>query len=341
MRSILVVRLSSMGDVILVTALVRQIQRTWPDAAIDVAVHERFAEVWAHNPRIRHVWSIETRSAADTHIDDTKLAMAEANGGEAYDLVIDLQKNIRSKVLIRGLGRQYVTVDKHRLEKLMLVWLKRRPTVTIPVVDRYRQTLRDFPLVLDVEGPELWLEEEYRHGAQRGRSGRQATGRIAIAPGAHHETKRWLISGFAEVCRQLTQQGYTAVLVGGVADKDRCSAVAEEAGGVVVRADGATTLAATIETLDGCDLLITNDTGVLHIASARKVPIVAIYGGTVPELGFAPYGVPHTIIQNDVACRPCSHVGKSHCPRGHFLCMTGISAADVVNGARKLLSQRT
>lgn len=338
MRSILVVRLSSMGDVILVTALVRQIQRTWPDAAIDVAVHERFAEVWAHNPRIRHVWSIQTRSAADTHIDDTKLAMAEANDGELYDLVVDLQKNVRSKLLLRGLGKEYVTVNKHRLEKLLLVWLKRRPAVTIPVVDRYRQTLRDYPLVLDVEGPELWLEEEFRQGAQRGRNNRVATGRVAIAPGAHHETKRWPISRFAEVCRQLTHLGYQAVLVGGPADVARCSAVAEEAGVDVVRADGARTLASTIETLDGCDLLITNDTGVMHIASARHVPIVAIFGGTVPELGFAPYGVPHVIIQNDVGCRPCSHVGKSQCPRGHFLCMTGISVDDVVNGARKLLS---
>lgn len=339
MRSILVVRLSSMGDVILVTALVRQIQRTWPDAAIDVAVDERFAEVWAHNPRLRHVWKIESRSATDTHIDDTKLAIAEANDGELYDLVVDLQKNVRSRLLVRGLGKQLVTLNKHRLEKLILVWLKRRPAVTTPVIDRYRQTLQTYPLVLDVEGPELWLEEEFRQGALRGRRGRESTGRIAIAPGAHHETKRWPVERFAEVCKQLSNLGYRPVLVGGPADVDRCTAVATAAGVDIVRADGATSLASTIQTLDGCDLLITNDTGVMHIASARRVPIVAIFGGTVPELGFAPYGVPHTIIQHDVACRPCSHIGKSRCPRGHFLCMTGIPADDVVNGARKLLSR--
>jgi len=337
MQSILVIRLSSMGDVILATPLIRQLQHTYPDAIIDVAVASRFAGVHADNPRIRKVWKIEPRTSPDPELDDVKLAMRESVPGGHYDLVVDLQNNFRSAALRKGIGRDVVRAPKHRLEKLALVYLKRRPRPITPIVARYRRPVAHLPLAFDSSGPEVWLPEERTLGYYPP-DARPATvrGRIAVAPGAHHATKRWPAVRFAELCRRLVEeQGLVPVLVGGPDDRELCDGIAASSGVPVERADGIGSIQDTARVLDTCDAIITNDTGVMHLASARRLPVVAIFGSTVPELGFAPYGVRHVIVQHDLGCRPCSHIGRASCPKGHFLCMNGISVQEVLEALQK------
>lgn len=341
MRSILVIRLSSLGDVILATPLVRQLQRTYPHARIDVAVAERFAEVWKDNPRIAHVWPIASTSTADPENDETKIeiveSLSEIDG--SYDLIVDLQNNLRSASLRHGLGSVVVRAPKHRLEKLALVWLKKRPAVITPVVARYRSPLEYLPLALDTDGCEVWLPEEREQGVYRSaQPSRGNTRRIALAPGAHHATKRWPVVRYAQLAHDLTQKhGKSVVLVGGPADVEICTAVAEASGVEVVRADGSLSIEATVRVLDTCQAIITNDSGVMHLASARQIPVVAIFGSTVRDLGFAPYAVPSRVVEHDVACRPCSHIGRASCPKGHFACMNGIDVERVLSALNELL----
>ncbi len=342
MRSILVIRLSSLGDVILATPIVRQLHRTYPGARIDVAVAQRFADVWAHNPHVACVWSVTTMSATDADVDEMKIEMLESLAheyGGAYDLIVDLQNNLRSAALRHGLGRRVLAAPKHRLEKLAMVWLKKRPSVITPIVERYRSAMADLPLVLDTEPCEVWRAEDRAHGAYpTTRPRRTGTPVIAMAPGAHHATKRWPVERYGALARRLvTDLGAEVVLVGGPGDVELCSAVAETSGVPIRREDGATTLEPTIRALDGCDLIVTNDSGVMHLASARRLPVVAIFGSTVRALGFAPYAVPHRIVEHDVACRPCSHIGRSSCPKGHFACMDLIEVDAVLNAVRGLL----
>lgn len=335
MRSILIIRLSSLGDVVLATPLARQLHRTFPDAMIDVVVHDRFAEVWTHNPHIRRVWSVEPRDP-DAETDAVKLSMVESVPDGAYDLIVDLQHNLRSRIIRKGLGGNVVLAPKHRLEKLALVYLKRRPNVVTPIVKRYRSTVEHLPLAFDVDGPEVWLPEERRDGAYR-TPHTALRQRVAIAPGARHATKRWPAERVAELCTGLWRdRAIMPVLVGGSDETALCDAIAAMTDAPVERADGASTLEQTVRVLDGCDALVTNDSGVMHLASARRLPVVAVFGSTVPELGFAPYGVRHEIVQHDVACRPCSHIGRSACPKGHFRCMLGIDVDSVMRGLERL-----
>lgn len=337
MRSILVIRLTSMGDVVLATPLVRQLRRTYPDARIDVAIADRFADVWANNPQVTLVWPVPSVHASEAGMDELKLEMLESLSGEwggAYDLVVDLQNSFRSAALRRGLGTTVVRAPKHRVEKLAMVYLKKRPAVTTSIIDRYRSTVQHLPLVADTDGCEIWLPGEHTYPSVR--PARERT-RVALVPGAHHATKRWPIVRYAELAAALVRHGREVVLLGGSSDVELCDAVEAAAGVPVLRADGATSVEATIRMIDTCACVITNDTGVMHLAAARRAPVVAIFGSTVRELGFAPYGTAYRIVEHDVACRPCSHIGRATCPKGHFLCMEGIAVADVLRAYHELV----
>jgi len=328
-RSILVIRLSSLGDVILATPIVRQLAHSFPEARIDVATAARFASVWQHNPYITRLWSVEEDAAS---FDAAKLDLASSLQGGRYDLVVDLQHSLRSSVLRKGLCGTLRVAPKYRRQKLAMVWLKRFPQRVVHVVERYRSCLEGLPLVLDVAAPEVWTASEGASGAYEGAPpAAAALNRIAIAAGAHHGTKRWPPGHFAELCHRIVEDLHAVpVLVGSPADADAIDAVMAQAPVSTIRADGATTLDQTIAVLDTCRAIVTNDTGVMHLAAARRLPVVAIYGGTVPELGFTPYGVAHRIAQTDVQCRPCSHIGKAKCPKGHFRCMTDVTTAQVL-----------
>jgi len=328
-RSILVIRLSSLGDVILTTPIVRQLAHSFPMARIDVVTAERFADVWQHNPYVHTVWPVTT---VPSEVEDVKLAMLQSLSSNRYDMVVDLQSSVRSSILHKGLCETLRVVPKYRLQKLAMVWLKRFPRSTVHVVDRYREALANLPLAFDVDGLEVWTKAERDSGAYEGAppTAKQSQ-RIAIAPGAHHATKRWPPERFAELCGLLVDRlNVTPVIVGATSDTDVVDAVIRNSPMQTVRADGATTLDETIRILDTCSAIVTNDSGVMHLASARRLPVVAIFGSTVTQLGFSPFGVPFAIAQADVACRPCSHIGKSACPRKHFRCMLDVTAPQVL-----------
>lgn len=337
MRSILVIRLSSLGDVILSTPIVRQLSQTYPQAAIDVAVASRFSEVYSSNPRIRHVWSIDPAPTADNFsADEVKLAMRDSVPGGEYDLVVDLQHNVRSAALRHGLGHNVALAPKHRLEKLALVWLKKKPAAITPIVSRYRAPLEHLPLTLDTSGPEFWLPEERVSGSTGRNSSRKGLRHVALAPGAQHATKRWPAERFGALAQELVASGVSVSLVGGPADVQICNLVEAQSESKLGRYDGARTIEETARILDECDAIVTNDSGVMHLASARQVPIVAVFGSTTRDLGFAPYGVRHVVVEHDVSCRPCSHIGRSKCPKRHFACMLGIEVGEVMQALEKL-----
>ena len=330
MQSILLIRLTSLGDVILATGLVRQIKGAFPDAAIDVAVDSRFAEVWSHNPRVRRVYAIDR--AVRTNSELSAVATQAP-----YELVIDLQKNRRSKEIITSLklppATRVVSINKHRWEKLALVWLKRRPSMVTPITKRYWNTVQDVGVMYDEAGPEVWSAEDA--------SGvRPIANSIGIAPGARHATKRWTAQGYADLVRHLVVDNHeNVVLLGGPDDVAICDEIESLAGVAVERADGAGNLGQTLSALDRCRLVVSNDSALMHLARARRIPVVAIFGSTVQELGFAPSGADVRIVERlGLPCRPCSHIGRDRCPKGHFRCMNEITSGEVAVAVESLLS---
>lgn len=332
MKSILVIRLTSLGDVVLATPVVRVLRRAYPEARIDVAVDQRFAEVWNDNPNVHYVHAVVKGSEQNIN-------------AHSYDLVVDLQRSRRSARIIRKVRSLsgapiVVRYSKHRFEKLALVYCKRKPKTTQHIVDRYLAPLRDLGVANDGLGLELWTT-----GTVPGKKDRldQRRLRIGVAPGAQHETKRYPAQLMAKVVERLrTEHGADVVLLGGMADVDLCNEIANQSSAALERADGAATLDATIRVLDTLDAVVSCDSAMVHMAAARGVPVAVVYGSTAPGFGFAPYQVPHVVVQApDVTCRPCTHIGRPSCPKGHFRCMNDISpvalAQEVINLSTKNL----
>ncbi len=165
---------------------------------------------------------------------------------------------------------------------------------------------------------------------------------VCLAPGSVWATKRWTIRGFAETAQALSTE-HAVILIGGPDDAAVCAAVEAAAGpGVCVNAAGVLRFPSTAALIARARLLVSNDSAPVHIAVAVGTPVVDIYGPTAPRFGFAPYGVPHEIVERTgLSCRPCAIHGGNRCPIGTFECMDLLGSDRVVAAARRLLAAGT
>ncbi|MFH1049767.1 MAG: glycosyltransferase family 9 protein [bacterium] len=342
-ENILVIRLSSMGDVILTTALIRQIRNKYPNTRLDFATSKQFAEIFTNNPHISNLIEYDKQSSLKD-INDLKKNIKSKIPSGRYDLVIDLQRNIRSRVFRSGLGAQYLYVKKMRLHKLSMVYFK-RPLLKkiVPIPEIYRMTASPLDIEDDGKGLELWLPNEtlspiYLPEEKKVKNSLT----IAIAPGAFHNTKRWQKEKYLELIIHLKENFYAdIVLIGGKKDKEITDWITSKITFEFEDCTESDSIIRTVSAIDSASLLISNDTGVVHIAAARKVPVVAIFGSTVKEFGFIPFRTKHEIVEKILPCRPCTHYGLNKCPKVHFDCMNKISVEDVVLAVQKLILKKS
>jgi heptosyltransferase-2 len=211
------------------------------------------------------------------------------------------------------------------------------------VTDRYLEPLRPWQVADDGEGPEIFPSEEARNAAgelaARAGAGEDA-GWVGLAPSARHATKMWPWEGFARAGAELSLRRRTGVILfGGETDAALCAQTAARVrelhpGVSLLDASGKLSLPATAALMDRCGVVLTNDSGLMHLAAARRRKIVAIFGSTVRQFGFAPpAGSSIVVEQHGLPCRPCTHIGRPSCPLGHFRCMTEISPERVIAAA--------
>lgn len=254
--------------------------------------------------------------------------------------MIDLQKNKRSKFLSENF-ENIVTYDKRRLYKLLLVYTKYvDKSKNFPIPDVYINTLKNIKPEFDIDndGLEFWLKKDIEKGQYLPKEKKfehKKKFKIAVAPAAHFKTKRWEGDYFIELINKLKEYYNESefILLGGKSEYDLCENIALKTHSLNFA--GKTTIMGSAEIIDGCDLMICNDSGLMHIAAARQVPIAVFFGSTVQEFGFIPYNVHNIILEYNLWCRPCSHIGRNICPLGHFNCMkkiTPIYAFDKIKG---------
>ncbi len=332
-KKIMLIRLSSMGDVILTTPLVRCIRKQYPNCLIDFVVDKKFADVIKHNPHINNVFEYDKTNAASNIELKKKL--------DNDYTIIDLQNNRRSKSFRNGLGKVIGKFDKYRLKKLALVYLKKNYFNNVTIPERYINTAYSIGISNDEKGLEVWTPEENASKiySPENKIHSNVLNKITIVPSATHYTKRWLPEYFVKLIDMLYDKYASDFnLIGDSNDKEICKYIVSNSRNEIKIVDysGKTSILDATHIIDSSDLVISNDTGLMHIAAARQVPIVAIYGSTVPALGFIPYRVPNTICEVKLKCRPCTHIGRKHCPQKHFNCMKLLLPEVVLNKIERM-----
>lgn len=342
----LIIRLSSIGDIVLMSPLIRALRRRFPQGHLDVLVKAAYADLVRYSPHVSRVLEFPDSSDLSTLFSFRRMVR---NAG--YDLVVDIHDSLRSRVLCLGSRSSIVRINKRKLARVALVrWKLNLPHLSggfPPVAERYLETVKRFGVEDDGKGLDLFIPQEVEdrvamllksEGLERGNSA------IGVAPSARHNTKMWHGERFARAAATLAmQQRSTIVLFGGKDDVLRCTEVAREitreANAVrVINLAGRTSLLEAAAAMDYCRVVLCNDSGLMHIAAARKKKVVAIFGSTVKELGFFPYRTESIVVENaGLPCRPCSHIGLPSCPKEHFRCMNDITVDQVVDAVRRIM----
>jgi len=340
---ILIIRLSSMGDIILSSPLIRILRAAYPKVQIDFLVKSEYADLIRFNPHLSTI--IELKSLEDDELKLLKKSLYRTR----YDIIFDIHNSLRSRYLRWFSGAKYIRViNKRIIRRFFLVNFKWNFYKNIPsVADRYLETGKDFHLSNDGKGLEIFINDE-SVSTVKAMLGKYKLDRydmvIGIAPSARHYTKRWLPERYVELGTMISKKFNAKLLLfGSKNEQDYCGDIAQMIN-VNLGSDAAESLAGkltlleTAAALDHCDIVITNDSGVMHLAAARKKKVVAIFGSTIKEFGFYPYETESVVVETkNLSCRPCSHIGLEKCPRNHFRCMKDIYAVDVLNVIYKML----
>jgi len=342
-RNILIIRFSSIGDIVLASPLIRSVRTTFPDATIDFLVKAEYADLIKYNPYLSEVHELTTND-----FDELRRLVIKLRARK-YDLIIDIHNSLRSRYARWFARAKRVTViNKKIIARFLLVRFKWNLYRTITsVADRYLETVRRFGVHNDQNGLEVSIPDDLalsvRVRLEKFRLEKYKL-IIGIAPSARHATKRWLPERYVDLGVALEKKYHLKIFIFGSKDEhEYCSDIAQMINAalgapVAESIAGIFTLLEDAVVMDRCDIIVCNDTGLLHMASARKRKVVAIFGSTVRELGFFPYQTEHRVVERkELACRPCSHIGQAQCPKGHFRCMNDIGVDDVFNAVQSLV----
>lgn len=310
MKKILIIRFSSIGDIVLTTPVIRCLKTQQPDFTIHYLTKRSFVSLLENNPYIDKVHSIEK---------DVK-EIAEELKKENFDVVVDLHNNLRS-LQVKWLLKKPATVfNKLNFRKWLLVRFKINTMPTIHVVDRYLQTVERYGIKNDGKGLDYFIPAKDEVALQTLPSTHHS-GYIGFVIGAKHFTKQLPVEKIISICKKINQP---LVLLGGREDKARGEEIANAIGVSVYNACGSYNLNQSASLVKQATGIISHDTGLMHIAAAFKKEIISVWGNTVPDFGFSPYGAAsgsRIVEVKGLSCRPCSKIGYDQCPKGHFKCM--------------------
>jgi heptosyltransferase-2 len=323
-RRILIIRLSSIGDILLTTPLIRSIKKKYPDIQLDYVIKEQYYELVQNNPHLTNVYKYNSHSA-------DKLAKDILLNSKTFEYVIDLQNNLRSKKITHNLHIPVLRFKKDTLKKFLLVQIKINRLKKISQIPlRYAESAG---IELDSEGTEFITEN--RPDARLNVTDKY----IGLCPGAKHFTKIWPKEYFIELGKKLEAQGYKILLFGGLEEAKVSNEISKHLNSSInLCGDSLLQAGANMKV---CKAIYTNDSGTMHLASAIQVPVIAFFGSTVKEFGFYPYKSPSIVLEvKNLSCRPCSHIGRKSCPKIHFKCMREISPEMAFNALNNLWALR-
>ncbi len=315
---ILVVRLSSIGDIVLTTPLVRCLKKQIPGVQVHYLTKSQFEGLLSNNPYIDAVHTLK-KSMSDT---------LQSLKKERFDLIVDLHHNWRTLIIKTYFWRvKSNSFAKLNVEKWLMVHLKIDILPRKHIVDRYFDTLKPLNIKNDGQGLDFFIDER-----KIDLKVIEDLNYVAFVIGGQHFTKRLPTAKIVEICSLLPCK---IVLLGGKTDEKEGKTIEDQLSmtqNPCINLCGKIDLNHSAAVVKGAAFVITNDTGLMHIAAAFKQKIVSVWGNTIPEFGMSPYIKDDSFkveVQN-LGCRPCSKIGFDRCPKGHFRCMNDIESNQIV-----------
>lgn len=318
---VLIVRFSSIGDVVLTTPVIRAVQQQL-GAEVHFLTKRAYAGVLKHNPYLSKLWTIEKEV---TEITDELKA-------EGFDTLIDLHNNLRTRQLDLHLRKcKTYRFNKLNWQKWLLTNFKLNRLPAVHIVDRYLAAAKPLGIQNDGGGLDYFLGPE--DVVALGKFGLPQE-YVAMVIGAAHATKRLPEDQLLAICQACP---YPLVLLGGPGEKEIGERLATAAGPQVYNSCGSFKLGQSASLVQQARVVLTHDTGLMHIAAAFHKPIISVWGNTVPDFGMYPYLPGQEATERarrqeieGLSCRPCSKIGHASCPKGHFRCMRDLNHVTIV-----------
>lgn len=320
MKKILIIRFSSIGDIVLTTPVIRCLKSQLKDVEIHFLTKKTFEPVVINNPYIDKIYTIENN--IDEVIADLKK--------ESYFHIVDLHKNLRSKGVILKLRKPSSSFNKINIKKWLIVSFKINMLPDMHIVDRYFQAVESLGVKNDDKGLDYFIPENDVVDLKTLPAIFQK-GYIGWVIGGKHNTKIFPEDKIISVCKEIAKQ---VVLLGGKEDFEKGERIKNEVGNKIFNACGKFNINQSASLVQQADKIITNDTGLMHIAAAFRKEIISLWGNTIPEFGMYPYMPGNekksTVLEvKNLSCRPCSKLGKNKCPKKHFDCMRKIEESSL------------
>jgi ADP-heptose:LPS heptosyltransferase len=312
MKRFLILRFSSMGDIVLTTPVIRCLRAQFPDAEIHYLTKPGFSGIIKTNPFINKVWEW------DESYRKTLKALKALN----FDHIIDLHNNLRTLRVKKALGRPSTSFNKLNLEKYLMVRFRINRLPKKHIVERYLETVAKLGVKNDQLGLDFFISPEDEFDIHQ-LPETFRNGYLALVAGALKGTKQMP----KEMLLKLLEMTHLPVLIlGGKAEAEVGAWLEAQSKKEVLNLCGKLNLGGSASVIQQANVVITHDTGLMHIAAAFQKPIISIWGNTIPEFGMSPYNPQNAFAEyqsevKGLSCRPCSKIGFDKCPKGHFKCM--------------------
>lgn len=332
MPKILILRFSSIGDIVLTTPVIRCIKQQVLGAEVHYCTKQAFKGILESNPYVDKV-----------HVLGGGLSeLVQQLKAENFDYVVDLHNNLRTRIIKLRLGKPSKSFDKLNYEKWLMVNLKVNRLPDQHIVDRYLAAAAPLGVVDDGKGLDYFIPEQHEVNSHTLPHPFQE-GYVAFAIGAQHYTKRLPTDRIIELCEKLQRP---IILLGGKEDAAVGEEIAayftrktnnEQPSTIIYNACGKYNLAGSASLVRQAEQVVSHDTGLMHIAAAFQKDIISVWGNTIPAFGMYPFRTRYKVLEvNGLSCRPCSKIGYSKCPKGHFRCMRDIDFSNIEQQPYKL-----
>ena len=321
---ILVIRFSSLGDVILASSILNPLYES--GYAVDFLTLKPFASLFEKDYRINKVVAPEKENLKSI------LQIKQfASSLENYDVVIDIHRNLRSFLLTKFLNAKVLKYPKNALKRRAYTnpFLRKYIKDEFNVLQAYSQPLKELGINLsEIPKPEIVLTSEEKETVKK----LLPENFIVIGAGARYQNKAYPY--YDKVAKLLGQRGFNVVLIGSKEDKENDFNIYPEN---TIDLRGKLSLRESLATISHAKLTISNDSAVAHMSRAVKVPVLMIYGATHPYFGFAPLKDEGDYICLNLPCQPCDIHGKKKCKLETVDCLTGIAPSEITEKALKLI----